>query len=376
MPWNAGPKARCERLERLNEDLKLSMSVITDPKNVIYTSGFMTTSFMLPTYLFIRIGKDPMLITGENVKPKVERKFGGEIATYTSYDLSQRMIPYPDFVAKQTSQYLDISQEVHRIGIDSWNIPYTLVRTISENYPQSEFVDISDELRKMRMIKDADEIEEIRKSCKLNDFAYSIARDIIAEGLSEVEVYAEVHANVVKKSGSFQFFSGDFISGERCIDIGGPPTVKKLINGETFILDLWVTTNGYWSDASRTFVVGHMPSDSQIALLKTTKKAMDRGEEMLVPGSSAADVYHAVYKAIDEEGYGERFPHHAGHAIGLDGQEAPFFIPGCSDKLKEGMVCTLEPGIYLPDVGGVRIEHNYLITKEGPETMTTFPIEL
>lgn len=374
MPWQTGPEIRCERVAKLNQKLHLDFTVITDPKNVLYFTGFATARLAMPTYLFVTSPDPPRIFTGETAKDVVERKFGGDILTYPNYDLNERMIPYPDFVAREASTLVFPLLEGRRIGIDSWNMPYILLRALSDAFPQCQFVDVSGEFRNMRMVKDPDEIDAIRKSCQLNDFAYEVARDTIAEGLSEVEVYAQIHSEVVKKVGSFQFFSGDFVSGERSLEMGGPPSNRKLSAGDTFILDLWVTTDGYWSDTARTFFVGGNPSDSQKALLEVARKALASGREKLVPGSTVSEVYRAVFGIMKKAGYGGRFPHHAGHGIGLDGQEAPFFIPGVSDKLKNNMVCTLEPGIYLPGVGGLRIEENYLITEEGPETLTSFPL--
>jgi Xaa-Pro aminopeptidase len=228
----------------------------------------------------------------------------------------------------------------------------------------------------MRQIKDRDEVEKLGQSCELDDFAYSVARTTISPGKTEVDVYAEIYEQLIKKRKQYQFFSGDFASGERSIEGGGPPTARVLNQGETFILDLWVTTDWYWADTARTFVVGGRPTGDQIKTLDLLKEAMRAGEEKMRPGSRGKDVYNAVRDVIAAAGHGERFPHHAGHGIGLDAWEPPFLIPGSVEEIREGMVLALEPGVYIPGVGGMRIENNYVIRSSGPETLVHSPIEL
>jgi Xaa-Pro aminopeptidase len=137
-----------------------------------------------------------------------------------------------------------------------------------------------------------------------------------------------------------------------------------------------VTTRGYWADTCRTFVVGGSPTAAQQEVHSTLKRALEAGVEMLKPGIKASDVYRAVYQVIASHGWGQKFPHHAGHAVGLDAWERPFIIPGCDDKLEEGMVIALEPGVYLEGVGAMRIENNYLVSKEGGQSLSHYPLDL
>ena len=140
-----------------------------------------------------------------------------------------------------------------------------------------------------------------------------------------------------------------------------------------FIFDLWTTTHGYWADTCRTFVVGGKPTAEQIRMHDVVCKAVDAGEALLRPGMPARDVYQTMFDTISDEGYGDHFPHHGGHGFGLYAHEPPFFIPAANDILEEGMTCTLEPGVYVKGIGGVRSEDNYLITETGIENLTPYP---
>jgi len=355
----------------------LDLSIVSEPKHVYYFTGYMTPRLFLPSYLFAFRGEEPVLLTGQTDLSVAENTFGGEVATFVNYDLNQRMVAYPGFVASEAKRLLaQRKRSLRRVGIESWSIPEVILRAATDHMPQNGLFDLSPEVMKMRSVKDSDEIAHIRRSCELNDFAYSVAKSVAAPGRSEVEVYGLVHHELAKKVGTFQFFGGDFVSGERTLEIGGPPTTRVLRQGDLLILDLWVTTKGYWSDTCRTFVVGAQPNDEQKRALNLLRQAMAAGEEKLRPGAKGRDVYEAVRDAISRGGHGQHFPHHAGHNIGLDGQEGPFFIPASEEELREGMVCTLEPGVYVPGLGGMRIEHNYLIRDRGVETLTKFPLDL
>lgn len=371
-------KRRIERAQRLMTELGLDMAVISDPKSVYYFTGFLTSRpIRTDSYLLLSKNRSSILFTGSTEVPFAEKTFGGEIATYVNYDLNKRMVPYPDFVTSELKKFLHSNKySAGTLGIESWSIPQILMQAITSETSPGSVADLSQRILGLRMIKDPDELEHIRRSCELGDFAYSIASSQSVPGKSEVEVYSFIHQELAKKVGTFQFFAGDFVSGERSLQVGGPPSPRILRKGETFITDLWITTKSYFTDTSRTFVVGHEPSAEQEHAMEVLKQVITSGEDKLRPGVKASDVYKAVLHAVTDAGYKKYFPHHAGHCIGLEPQEPPFFIPGCQDELAEKMVCTLEPGLYIPEIGGMRIENNYLITSHGFEQLSKFPVAL
>jgi len=377
MPWSVGPRARIELLEKMLTDNGLDGAVISGKKEVYYFTGFITQRLILPSYLFLRVGDEPVLLTGSTEKGLAEQTFGGRIVVYENYKLEERMIAYPDFVASQAEplarEYL---AGVRRLGVDAWSLPYTLYKALIRGAGGPELVDVSHRILSMRSVKHDDELALIRRSCELADRAYGLARSLVTPGRSEVEVYSEIHKELSRAVGTFQYFAGDFVSGERTLEIGGPPTARVISGGEPFIFDLWVTTLEYWSDTCRTYAVGGSPGEGLRRLHSTVLRAMESGVEALRPGVTGGRVYDAIRSVFKEAGYGEYFPHHAGHGIGLDGQEPPFFIPGSREALRPGMVVTLEPGLYVPGTGGVRVENNFLVTEDGAELLTRAPTDL
>jgi len=380
MTWAQGPKSRFDRLLKLVQHQNLDLAIISDPKNIYYFTGFATSNILfLPTYLLISKEGSSKLVTGVTDAIVAEKTFGGEIETFVNYDLNERMLVYPDlassFVRKVIGKY---GNGLNKIGIETWSCPQVIFQSISRFATDPQFFDLSMPIQDFRMIKAADEIENIRRSCELDDLAYSVAKKNSNPGLTEVDIYGLAQYELARKVGSFQFFSGNFTSGERSLDPmgSGEPTMRIMKYGETIVLDLWVTTNGYWADTCRTFVVGGQPTDEQRRVHHILLQVLEAGEKMLRPGVRAGDVYNAISDKIAAAGWKKYFPHHAGHSVGLDAWERPFIIPGSNDVLAEGMVCALEPGVYIPEVGGMRLENDYLITKDSAESLSRFPLDL
>lgn len=357
--------------------LGLDVAIISDPKNVTYLTGYLDYGATpVPTYLvLLRDGTD-VLLTGERKADAVSEVFGDEVITFQNYHLGTRMVARPDLVSTLLTPLVGRAEKVRKVGIESWHTPKVLLDSVQKAAPQAIYIDLSKPLESMRMTKDADEVAAIKASCKLVDYAYSVAESVATPGLSEVELYAAVHQKVVEKAGGFRYFSGDFTTGKRSVDPGpsGAPTGLTLKKGDTLILDLWTTTRGYWADTCRTFLIDATPTREQLHLYRVVEKAMKEGITKMKPGATGGDVYRAVKKVMTDAGYSKLFAHHAGHGIGLDPWERPFLIPGSKDIIEEGMVLALEPGIYLEGIAGIRLENNYLVEKDGAVQLSKYPI--
>jgi Xaa-Pro aminopeptidase len=169
---------------------------------------------------------------------------------------------------------------------------------------------------------------------------------------------------------------GDFAVSPGPARRGGPPTQQVLKTGDMFILDYSVVLSGYRSDFTNTLVVGGKPNAEQKRLYDACMAAMAAGEAQLKAGVACQTVFDAVNGVFEKAGLAQYFPHHAGHGLGLGHPESPFIVRHSSETLIAGDVVTLEPGLYVPDVGGIRIEHNYLITATGFERLSDHQITL
>lgn len=231
-------------------------------------------------------------------------------------------------------------------------------------------------LAHMRRQKDPDEIEALRRCMRAGAAGHAWARAHVRPGMTELDVYAGVSAACVKDAGMPVIVYGDFAVCPGPERRGGPPTDRVLANGDMLILDYSVVIQGYRSDFTNTLVVGIDPMAEQQRLYDLCTKAMAAGEAELRAGAACLTVYQAVRGVFEKAGLADAFPHHAGHGLGLTHPEAPFFVRHANETLFERDVMTLEPGLYVAGVGGIRIEHNYLITATGFERLSDHVIAL
>ncbi|MDB5308300.1 MAG: aminopeptidase family protein [Gemmataceae bacterium] len=232
---------------------------------------------------------------------------------------------------------------------------------------------ITSELRRR---KDPDEVDQIRACMRATEAGHAWARAHVRPGMTELDVYAGIARAVYTAVGHWAVVYGDFTVSPGSAKRGGPPTTHALQAGETLILDYSVILQGYRSDFTNTLVVGGNPSADQRNIFGLCTMAMAAGERELRAGAACQTVYDAVRGVFAAAGVAENFPHHAGHGLGLSHPEPPFLVRHSTESLVAGDVVTLEPGLYIDGVGGVRIEHNYLITDAGYDRLSHHVISL
>lgn len=237
-------------------------------------------------------------------------------------------------------------------------------------------VRVTDLLARLRRQKDADEIALLRRCMKATDAGHDWARNHVRGGMTELDVYRGISSACVGAAGQAVIVYGDFAVSPGPERRGGPPTARVLQSGDMLILDYSVVIGGYRSDFTNTLVVGGAPNAEQHRLYELCTAAMAAGEAELRAGAACLTVYQAVRGVFEKQGMAEWFPHHAGHGLGLTHPEAPFFVRHADETLLAGDVVTLEPGLYVPNIGGIRIEHNYLVTEKAFERLSNHTISL
>ena len=228
----------------------------------------------------------------------------------------------------------------------------------------------------LRRRKDPDEIEQLKTCMRATEAGHAWARDHVKPGMSELDVYAGVARACYKAAGQWALVYGDFTVSPGSAKRGGPPTPHVLQTDDMFILDYSVILQGYRSDFTNTIAVGGQPTPEQFRLYELCVIAMSAGENELRAGRTCQQVYDAVRNVFDAVGMADHFPHHAGHGLGICHPESPFIVRHSTETLVAGDVVTLEPGLYVDGVGGVRIEHNYRITDGGAERLSNHIISL
>jgi Xaa-Pro dipeptidase len=262
-----------------------------------------------------------------------------------------------------------------KIGINSNELVYKNYLKIKKILPNVKLVDISKELLKARMIKDEEEIKRIKKACHIASSVANEIPNIICGKVTEKDMINEIEYLLRKKGADDRAFETISAFGKHSAlphHISGNTKVK---NGDFMLFDFGAMVKGYLSDITRTFVYGKA-SKLQREVYETVKNAQEIGFDALKEGSSFEDVHLAVKSYIDKTKFKGRFIHGTGHTLGLAIHDGKGLIEGEKEKLRENIVLTIEPGIYLPKLGGVRIEDDVLVKKNGIEILTTANREL
>ena len=216
-------------------------------------------------------------------------------------------------------------------------------------------------------------IKQVTRSLEAHSAAYEALRNGLKPGVSEKDAYELVREAVDRVCGAESHeFIGDFVGGVRTGAIEGPATDLVLKKGDLFICDLSVRRGDVWSDTCRTFFLGE-PTREQRAAYSAALEVQRLGESIVRAGVVCEDVKTAAEKLLAERGLEGLMPHHVGHLVGPKPYMKPAFEAGDKTVLPEGVVCTLEPGIYVKDAWGLRIENDYAVTAAGLENLFDYP---
>lgn len=224
-------------------------------------------------------------------------------------------------------------------------------------------------IESLKNIKDEEEISSIRKACNIADKCYKHILKFVKVGMREIVVRNEMLRYMLELGASKESFDIIVASGERGSMPHGVASGKKIKKGDFVTLDFGCIKDFYCSDITRTFVVGE-PNKKMLEIYEIVREAQQKGLDVIKPGIKAKDVDFACRDYIEKMGYGEYFIHSTGHGLGILVHDALAISPNSDIVLKEGMVFTVEPGIYVEGLGGVRIEDDVVVTSCGCEVLT------
>ncbi|MCJ7695883.1 MAG: Xaa-Pro peptidase family protein [Anaerolineaceae bacterium] len=228
-------------------------------------------------------------------------------------------------------------------------------------------------IESLRMIKDADEIAKMRQAAVIAQQGLLETLKSIKIGMSEKEIASELVIQLFKAGSDVDLpFQPIVSSGPNSANPHAVPSDRKLQEGDLLLFDWGATKEGYFSDITRTFTVGQVDPEL-IKIGEIVMKANEAGRKSCRAGMSAGEVDIVSRSVIENAGYGEYFIHRTGHGLGLEAHEAPYLFTENDQVLEEGMTFTIEPGIYLPGRGGVRIEDDVVVTQSGFECLTDLP---
>jgi len=357
MPSNRFEKRRTKLLRKIRSE-KVDALLVTNVTNVTYLTGFTGDS----SYLLLG-PETEVLISDTRYAVQIEEECPG-LKTYI----------------RDSSEKIDVSagkvierEKLKRVGFESESTTHAEWQRWQQNNESVEWVPTSELVEELRQTKDAAEIAEIRRAVDLAERAFRM-------------LVASLHPEMTEREASFELenairrFGGNGVAFDSIVAVGDRAALPHYFPGERrikeadFLLVDWgaLSPGGYRSDLTRIITTGKI-SPKLEKLYKVVLSAQQAAIDKMKPGADCRDVDAAARSVIEQAGYGKKFGHGLGHGIGLEIHEEPRMSPISEAVLKPGMVVTVEPGIYLPGWGGIRIEDDVLITRNGPEVLTSVP---
>ena len=339
---------REDRLNRLRRSMgKADAMLVTSPPNIFYLSGFTGTS----ANLFLTQSQ-AFLLTDSRYY----------IQARSQCPLFQ-VVEISGAVAKLVKE-----QGVKTLGYES-TMSVSAFQRLKNSAPEAELVDFTQELTQLRAVKSAEEIACSRKAAEICDAAFEDILNIVKPGITERELALELEFNVRRRGASGMSFNTIIASGPRSAMPHAEPSDVQVKEREFLLFDFGAVYEGYCSDMTRTVIVGE-PNERQLFIYDTVLRAQEAAVSALRAGRVCSDVDRVARDIIAEAGYGETFGHGLGHSVGIQIHEDPRLSPSCHTILKENMLITVEPGIYVEGFGGVRIEDLAVVGAEGAEILT------
>lgn len=285
------------------------------------------------------------------------------------YEVVKHAGSIPDEVAEQAKKL-----GINKLGFEQDHLTFSSYKAY-EKVVEAKLVPVSQAIEKLRLIKTDAEIKILKEAAKIADAAFAHIIKFIRPGLTELEVSNELEFFMRKAGATSSSFDIIVASGYRSALPHGRASEKIIENGDMVTLDFGAYYNGYISDITRTLAVGK-PDEKLTEIYNIVLEAQLRGVNGIKPGITGIEADALTRDYITEKGYGDYYGHSTGHGIGLEVHEGPSLSSKSDIILETGMVVTCEPGIYLPGLGGVRIEDDLLITKDLNERLTYSSKEL
>jgi Xaa-Pro aminopeptidase len=352
-----------ERRNKLRRQLKsegLDALLVTNFKNVTYLTGFTGDD----SYLVVSRSGDT-LISDQRYTTQLEEECPG-------LDLAIRGpgTKMLDFTASTVQK-----AKLGKLGVEADSMTLALRDGLAKAMPKVELTPASGWVERLRMTKDRDEIERTRRACELARRTFDVVRAKLTPSMTELEVANELEYQARRFGAKGMSFESIVAAGPRAALPHARPTGRKIGESDFTLIDWGVNEGLYMSDLTRMVPTAKI-SPKLRKLYGVVLKAQLAGIEAIRPGVTCEQVDRAARSVIEKAGHGKAFGHGLGHGVGLEIHEAPRLAQNQPTVLEPGMIVTVEPGVYYPGWGGIRIEDDVLVTRSGHEVLTSVPKEL
>ena len=296
------------------------------------------------------------------------RTLGIEAREYATYTIEGPAAGFQNQAAVLKECLSTASTLKGPVGVELNYLPASFLDVLKDTLPFASWIPQDSSFELLRAVKTPDEIERIRAALALCDLAQAETKRLMRPGISEIELWGQVKARLEVAAGGRLAMLADFGAGVRTAEIGGLPGGYLLSEGDALIADIVPRLNGYWGDNAGTHFVGE-PSPELSKAYSVVMDTLCEGISAIRPGVRACDLDMQLRTAIQSAGY-PAYPHHSGHGLGATYHEEPRIVPYNPLALQPGMVIAIEPGVYIPNIGGVRLEDVVLVTQDGCEVLT------
>lgn len=360
---------RQEKLAAELEKAGLQAMAINPGPSLVYLTG-----------LHFHLMERPVVAILSPGKPLAIAVPGLEVRKLEKLNYPVRSFAYPEDPSQWSESFTQAAEAAGvtggKIGVEPRQFRVLELRLMENSIPGADFVSAEDIVAALRMQKDPSELAAMRKAVEIAQVAFNNTIPSIRVGATEKEIASELITQLLRAGSSGDMPFMPIISGgPHSADPHATPSERPLQSGDLLVVDWGATYEGYVSDLTRTIAIGDVePEFKHIADLVLQANAA--GRKAGKPGSPAKVVDIAARTVIENGGYGKYFTHRTGHGLGMEGHEPPYMRGDNEQILLPGMTYTVEPGIYLPGRGGVRIEDNMVITDQGAESLSDYPREL
>jgi len=351
------------RLEKLAQQIrtrKLDCLALVPGANLFYLTGLFFHLGDRPTVAFFRPGRPPALVL-----PVLEaQKAAG---------LDIQLFPWTDeegYSSAFQRAGAELGLAGARIGVEAFTMRVVEMRLLEQSAPGCQLVPADGVVSALRMRKDAGELDRMRRAADLAQKAITATLKQFRPGMTERKLESILKIAMLELGAQNASFDPIVSGGPNSANPHATPTDRPVQPGEFLLFDWGVYVDGYASDITRTFPVGQMEPEMR-RIYELVQEANAAGRAAVRPGVTCSEVDAAARRVIQAGGYGDYFIHRTGHGLGLQVHEPPFIVAGNERELEPGMTFTIEPGIYLPGRGGVRIEDDIIVTEDGSESLTT-----
>jgi Xaa-Pro aminopeptidase len=355
--------ARADRLRSSFEAAGVDALLVTRLPNVRYLTGFTGSAALL------LVGTDDLVFVtdGRYAEQASDQLGGAGVDARIEVGLTQ---------ASQRELMAAAAVGYPRLGLEAHGVTWAQQRTFAgEWFPDAELVATEHLVEELRRVKDPGEVARIHAACAIADDALAAVTPRFADGPREREVALALELEMRERGASGVSFDPIVASGPNGARPHARPTDRRIGANELVVVDFGCVVDGYCSDMTRTVSRGDPGGDAR-HLYDVVLDSQQAGRDAVRAGAECASVDRACRTVIEAAGWGEAFVHGTGHGVGLEIHEAPRVAATARDTLASGYVVTVEPGVYLPGIGGVRIEDTVVVTDEGADALTASPKDL